>query len=109
MSLKLLKESIEKQTPISFEYNKSGKTCGKRIGNPHVVWVMKRKDGTETTKVHIVQTGGVSDSGQEFPSFRMFDIENLSEIEILTNSEMFKISEKYNPEWSEYKHVIAKI
>jgi hypothetical protein len=109
MSLQILKDAIEQQKPISFQYNKPGKTPGKRIGNPHAVWVMRKKDGTESTKVHIVQTDGVSDSGQKLPSFRMFDLEVLSQIELLKDSNTFDISEQYKPEWDGYTFVIAKV
>ncbi len=109
MSLQRLKDAIETRKPISFQYNKPGKTAGKRIGNPHAVWVMRKKDGSESTKVHIVQTEGVSDSGQELPSFRMFDLEVLSEVNILDGDLTFDISEQYNPEWDGYTFVIAKV
>ena len=109
MSLQTLKDAIEKQIPVSFHYNKPGKTPGKRIGNPHAVWVMRKKDGTESTKVHIVQTKGVSDSGQKLPSFRMFDLEILSEVKLLEDHKKFDISEQYNPEWNGYDFVIAKV
>jgi len=94
---------------VSFEYNKQGKTPGLRVGNPHAVFIMRRKDGTESTKVHIVQVGGVSDSGQEFPSFRMFDLSELSDVEIDQSEGGFEISDDYNPEWSGYEFVIAKV
>ncbi|MBP6748321.1 MAG: hypothetical protein KA144_01670 [Xanthomonadaceae bacterium] len=109
MSLDILQSAIKNLQPIEFEYNKSGKTPGKRIGNPHAVFIIKRKDGSDSTKVHIVQTDGVSDSGQEFPSFRMFDIEELSDIKLLNNSMKFKPSEKYNSQWEGYAFVICKI
>lgn len=109
MPLFSLKSAIDSQMPISFSYNKPGKTPGQRIGNPHAVWVMRRKDGTESTKVHIVQTGGVSDSAQELPSFRMFDLEELSDVLVLNNSNKFEVSGQYNPEWVGYTSVIAKI
>lgn len=109
MSLQLLKDAIDRRKPISFRYKKSGKNPGERIGNTHAIWVMRKKDGTESTKVHIFQTDGVSDSGQELPSFRMFDLDTLSEVEILEDNESFEISELYNPEWKDYKCVIAKI
>ena len=43
MSLSELKRAIEAQKPISFTYNKPGKTPGVRVGNPHAVWVMRRR------------------------------------------------------------------
>lgn len=109
MSLSKLKQAISLQMPISFSYNKPGKTSGKRIGNPHAVWVMRKNDGTESTKVHLVQTEGVSDSGQTLPSFRMFDLDMLTDVEVLGHSEKFNISDQYNPEWDGYKFVIAKV
>lgn len=109
MPLFSLKSAIESQMPVSFSYNKLGKTPGQRIGNPHAAWVMRKKDGTESTKVHIVQTGGVSDSAQELPSFRMFDLDELGDVLVLSNSKQFEVSDQYNPEWVGYTSVIAKI
>lgn len=109
MSLDAIRTAINQRKPISFEYNKPGKTPGNRIGNPHAVWVMRKKGGTESTKVHIVQVAGVTDSGQEFPSFRMFDLSEISMVQILTDSPEFQPNHKYNPEWDGYTFVIAKI
>jgi len=109
MSLEILKEAIEKRMPVVFEYNKPSKIHGIRIGNPHAVFIMRRKDGSESTKVHIVQTSGVSDSEQEFPSFRMFDLKELSNVEISTTDAPFDISDDYNAEWEGYNFVIAKV
>lgn len=109
MSLDRLKAALGRRLPISFEYNKEGKTPGPREGNPHAVFILRRKDKSESTKVHILQTDGVSDSGQEFPSFRMFDLEEISQVQVLENRPQFEPSEEYNPEWDGYKFVIAKI
>lgn len=109
-TLESLKKAIELQKPISFEYNKEGKIVGKRIGNTHAVFIFTKNSGEQDTKVHIVQTGGVSDTEpNNFPDFRMFNILELSNIEVLKNEEIFTINEKYNPEWDGYKNVIAKI
>lgn len=109
MSLETLKEAIEKKSKISFEYNKPGKISGRRIGDPHAIFIMRRKDGSESTKVHIVQTDGVSDSGQKLPSFRMFDLLELTNIEIISPVEVFSVDSDYNPEWEGYKFVISKV
>lgn len=109
MSLEILKEAIEKRMPISFEYNKPGKTPGIRVGNPHAVYVMRKKDGSEPTKVDVVQTSGVSDSGQAFPSFRMFDLTELSKIKICAVDKPFEVSDEYKAESDRYKYVIAKV
>jgi len=109
MTLSTIRSAIASKKPISFEYNKRGKTPGKRIGNPHAVWVLRKKDGTESTKVHIVQVDGVTDSGQEFPSFRMFDLSEMSAVNELSGHPSFDVDEKYNPEWDGYTFVIAKV
>lgn len=70
---------------------------------------MRKKDGSESTKVHIVQTGGVSDSGQEFPSFRMFDLTELSNVQINSPSVKFDIDKGYNPTSEMYNFVLAKV
>ena len=109
MSLEILKEAIEKKAQISFEYNKEGKIAGERVGNAHAVFIMCRKDGSESTKVDVFQTGGVSDSGQILPSFRMFDLFKLSNIVITEPLKTFEVSDQYNPESDRYKFTIAKI
>ena len=83
--LDTLIQAIEELKPISFEYNKPGKTPGMRTGNPHAIYIFTAQSGKQSTKVHIVQTDGVSDSKDEnpFPDFRTFNIENLSEVKIL--------------------------
>lgn len=70
---------------------------------------MKKKDESESTKVHIVQVGGVTDSVPNFPEFRMFDIEEISNIEIIDGDAPFIIDGGYNPNWDGYKSVIAKV
>jgi hypothetical protein len=109
MSLSELKRAISAKMPVSFTYDKPGKTPGQRIGNPHVIFIMRKNDGIESTKVHIVQTDGVSDSGQDFPSFRMFNLEDLGEVMMIESGGKFDISDKYNAESDMYKFVICKI
>lgn len=109
MIIETLKNAIKKKVVISFEYNKPGKTLGSRTGNPHAIFIMRKKDGTESTKVHIVQTSGVSDSGRALPSFRMFNIEDLSNVVICEPVTTFQVSPEYNPEWDGYKYVIEKV
>ena len=109
-TLETLKMAIESQKPISFEYNKEGKVQGERIGNPHAVFIFTAKSRKQSTKTHIVQTEGVSDTEPaDFPDFRMFNIEELSNIKILENKNQFLLHEKYNPEWEGYKDIIAKV
>lgn len=111
-NLNLLIESIEKRKSISFEYNKVEKTPGTRIGNVHAVFILTSKSGLQSTKVEIVQTAGVSDSQEvkPFPDFRMFNIEDLSNVLILEEEKCFDpLYEKYKPESDRYRNVIAKV
>lgn len=107
--LEKLISAIKNKNVIEFEYNKPEKIPGKRIGNPYAVFIFTSKEGKQSTKVHLVQTDGVSDSKNvPFPTFRMFNIEDLSNINIL-NKIFSEIHENYNPEWDGYKDVIEKI
>ena len=113
-TLEVLIEAVNKRQPISFEYNKEGKVKGERIGNPYAVFIYTAKNTRiQSTKVHIVQTGGVSDSKEEnpFPSFRMYNIEDLTNVTILKDEKPFgpPYDENYNPEWDGYKDVIVKV
>ncbi len=109
-NLDKITKAIRERKVIEFQYNKPEKTPGKRIGNPYAVFILTAKDGRQSTKVHLVQTDGVSDSKIEnpFPEFRMFNIEELSDVE-LTEQTFSEISEKYNSEWEGYKDIIEKI
>ena len=111
-NLDLLILAIKSRKPISFEYNREGKVRGMRIGNPHAVFIFTSKTNAISTKIHIVQTDGVSDSKElkPFPDFRMFNIEDLSSMIVLEDSLCFEPHyEKYNPEWEGYKDVIEKV
>lgn len=113
-TLEILKQAIKLRKQISFEYIKEGKVDGTRIGNPYAVFIFTAKNTRiQSTKVHIVQTDGVSDSLDKnpFPSFRMYNIEDLSNVQILEDEDVFgpPFHEGYNAEWDGYKDVIEKI
>ncbi|HWB26563.1 MAG TPA: hypothetical protein VG738_13850 [Chitinophagaceae bacterium] len=111
-NLDILILAIKQRKPISFEYNKPGKIGGLRIGNPHAVFIFTAKSGEMSTKIHIVQTDGVSDSKdiKPFPDFRMFNIEDLSNLSTIDDAPQFEpYYDKYNPDWVGYKDVIEKI
>ncbi len=74
---------MKNQYSISFEYVKKGKAKGTRYGDPHAVFIQIRKDQTRSTKVHIYQTDGVTDS--IIPHWKTFDISELANVEILDN------------------------
>lgn len=110
--LDILITSIKSRRPVSFEYNKQGKITGLRQGNPYAVFIFTSKVGSISTKVHILQTDGVSDSLHlnPLPCFRMFNIEDLSNVRHLDKNPLFEpFHEMYNPEWEGYKDVIEKI
>lgn len=109
MSLTLITRAIEAQMPISFTCNNPEKTSGQRIGNPHAVWVLRKKDGAESTKVHVFQTDGAYDIGQELPSFRIFDLSEIDHVVMLDNHPQFDPAPEYNPEWSGYTFVITMV
>jgi len=103
----LLKKAIESRKPIEFEYNREGKVCGKRIGNPHVLFIYPNGD---TMEIHIFQTGGVSDSGLNVGlPWRLFIVEFIENIKILNDEPSFNIAEGYNPNSPMYVNTIAKV
>ena len=111
-TISTLKKAIELRKPISYEYNRLGKTPGKRIGDPYVVFVYTASDRKQSTKLHIVQTSGVSDSSdkQPLPSFRTHEVESLSHLVILDDEPSFTPNHPdYNPNWEKYDNVIAQI
>lgn len=112
--LDTLIQAIKNKQQISFEYDKEGKIKGKRIGHPYAVFIHTAKNSrVQSTKVHILQTDGVSASEYEkpFPSFRMYDFEKLTNVAILTDRDPFSppFHEDYNSEWEGYKDIIVKV
>ena len=105
-SLSILQQAIEERRSIEFEYNKSDKVPGKRIGDPHAVFIHQ---STNNATVDIFQTGGVSDTSRDFPFWRPFLLEHLDAVKILDKH--FDIAEGYdsNPVSGKYKKVICKV
>lgn len=107
-----LKEAIENHKPISYQYIKPGKPAGVRYGNPYAVYTFTAKDGRQSAKVHIVQTAGVSETEfkQPFPSFRTHDLEEISDVHILTDELPFVANHpSFNPEWPHYQGAYALV
>lgn len=100
--LEILKKAILKRVPIQFNYIRPGKTQGIRIGNPHAVFIKRLKSGEEKIYVHVWQTGGVTDSGQEFPSWRQFFLNDIIDVVPLPDDAPFVIAEGYNPKFYEF-------
>lgn len=109
MSLIILRQAIKERKSVSFEYNREGKIKGERIGDPHALYVLRTKDGVESTKIQIVQTSGVTDSEPNFPEFKTFNITDLSDVKIIESTTPFPINDKYKPDSPMYKYVIEKV
>ena len=109
-NLKLLIGAINSRSPVSFHYNKAGKTRGLRVGNPHAAFILRRKDGIESTKVDIVQTSGVSDTDTPaFPEWRRFDLAAISKVVVREEERPFRIDPRYKPDADPYKFAIAQV
>lgn len=108
-TLDKLCEAIQNRNAIHFTYNKPDKTPGVRIGNPHAVFIHMSKAGVRSTKVHIAQTSGVSDSQKPFPSFRIFDVDDLTIQKVIEQGAPFSIHPDYNPNWEGYSEAISKV
>jgi len=109
-TLSLLKKAIEEKKSISFKYNKPWKVEWVRVWDPYAVYIFTAKSWEQSTKVHLVQTAGVSDTvPSKFPDFRNFNILNLSEIVILEEKINYPLNEKYNPESTMYDNIICKL
>lgn len=107
-----LKEAIALHKPITYEYNKPGKTLGRRIGHPYAVYRARTAKGIVNINAHIVQTAGASDSTdkQPLPSFRTHTVDWLSNIEILYDEPRFEATHPdYNASSEMYRDVIAKV
>lgn len=103
----LLIEAIKNRKPIEFEYKKEGKVLGKRIGNPHIIFIHPT---TKKREIHIFQTGGVSDSNLSIGlPWRLFIIDFMENIKTLEDEPAFGNAEGYNPESPLYRDVIAKL
>lgn len=111
--LELLTHAIENRLHISYQYNKPGKIFGVRIGHPYAVYFFTTQSGVTSTKVHVVQIEGVSDTNTEkpFPSFRQHNIEDMSDVQILIDRPCFvePWHNDYNPLGNWYKDVIIKL
>src|SRR3989344_7285797 len=100
--------AMQNRKPISFEYRQEGKPPGLRIGNPHAVFKGRNKNGIDNVYVHIVQTGGVSETLQIFPDWRMFFADKIFGVQIMEAEPIFAINDGYNPNAPMYSQTIYK-
>ncbi len=101
-TLEALKKAIPGRIPITFRYVREGKDPGNRKGDPHAVFIMRLKSGDEQVYAHIVQSEGVTDSGQTLPSWRQFFMNDIVDVELHPDEAPFKIDDKYNPTFYEF-------
>lgn len=107
-NLALIEQAILTRKPIEFQYVRLGKVAGIRAGNPHILFGGTTQEGISRTYVHIVQTGGVSDTLISYPDWRMFIVEYMQDIHILAEEAEFEIHADYNPLAEMYSKTIAK-
>ncbi len=103
--LDAIKAAIERRLPLRFYYAGSN-APGPRVGNPHAVFVRRKKDGTEDVYIHIWQTGGVTDSGG-LPAWRMFFLAKVGAVDVEWDGQPFDIAGGYNPGF--YEFPLAKV
>lgn len=109
-TLTLIKKAIRELKTISFTYDKSDKAAGTRFGNPHAVYRVSGRSGRVSIKVHIVQTGGASDSKNlsSKANFLVFDLKHINNIQV-SGKASFAIDPRYNPNLGAYHNSIQKI
>lgn len=104
-SLDLLKQAIEAQKPISYEYVLEGKVEGRRYGNPHAIFISTKGN----INIDIFKTGGVrTDKTIALPRWQQYKVAHIENVEI-ENDEVFEIAEGYNPYSNKYDKTIMKI
>ena len=101
-----LEKAIKNRKPIEFEY--LGNVEGKRVGNPHILYMKKNKDGTVPIYVVFWQVSGVSDSGV-LPNWRQFKFNQITYVKVLEDEPSFEVAEKYNEESDRYQVVLEKV
>lgn len=107
MIQKIIKEAISLKKPLEFEYVRGDKIKGRRVGNPHCMFM---HPATKNIEVHIFQTGGVSDSDLNVSlPWRLFLIDFIENVRVLNDSPSFSIAEGYNPDSSLYVNSIVKV
>jgi len=110
-TLTLIKKAIREQKVISFSYDKSDEAPGTRFGNPHALYRVSGKGGKVSTKVHIVQTGGVSNGKTLSPkaNFIVFDLRYINNVQVKGRQASFTIDPRYNPNLRTYHNAIQQV
>jgi len=106
-NLEILTMAIQMKKPISFDYNAPNHVIGKRIANPHAVFIHPT---TNNINMDVWKTGGVStDISKSLPAWRQYRLEYIRNIKIFEAEKSFEVAVGYNPTSKQYARVIIKI
>ena len=88
-----IKKAIEETKQIEFEYHKPGKPNpeGKRIGHPHIIYILTNSDSNEK-RVDIVQISGEGTNNPSLP--KPYLLEYIKNVKVLETT--FSKSSEYN-------------
>jgi predicted DNA-binding transcriptional regulator YafY len=100
----LLKQAIDSNTPVAFNYSSSDGAVGRRIGSPHALYAHPT---TRNVSCDIHQHGGDSSSGNVQP-FKPFVVAKISGLELMAE-EQFERYDLYDPDAPRYVNTIAKV
>lgn len=103
--LETIRQAIKERKPIEFEYDDG--LDGKRIGNPHIIFMRTLKSGKVSVYLHLWQTDGVSNSN--VPYWKTHLCEKIKSAKILNAAPQFTIAEGYNEESPLYETVVEKV
>lgn len=96
--IKIIRQAIRERKPIEFEYDDG--LDGKRIGNPHIIFLDTLNSGEVRMYLHLWQTEGVSKSGKF--GWKKYICEQIKSVSILENLPQFTVAEGYNEESNMY-------
>ena len=90
----LIKNAISSHKTITFNYKGQ-----RRAANPHALFMLRKKDGKTSAKIHAIQIAGYSKSGAA--GWRMFNVSDISDVKI--ESGTFYIDSTFNPSSKFYR------
>lgn len=105
--LQLITQAINEKYQIEYDYFKDWKSEWKRIWNPHVLYVFKAKDNTESTKCDIYQISWWTESWK-LETFKMCDLDRLENIKVL-DTHFEEDNTLYKSDSDRYLYAIAKV
>lgn len=103
--LETIRQAIKARKPIEFEYDDG--LDGKRIGNPHIIFMRTLKSGKVSVYLHLWQTDGVSKSN--VPDWKTHLCDKIKSAKILNEAPQFSIADGYNEESDMYEIVVEKV